>query len=370
MTNVFRNRRQPLLNFVGPKGLSYLALTGLILLLQVEQGYAFQISAPMIMLQRRRFQSFSKQSSRPPKSPMNTQRVYNGARRVDSGKCNCAASSADEEADICRRTLDGALGKMAEIGEVEFASTFNQRRIRAVEVKESSIAGAGLGLFVKNKAIKAGTIVSFYPAHTLGIDLGHSIRKVSRDALGITKEHEQQGDEERQEGGRTTTSEDETYLHHILGTRALMGSELAKDLGAESLFVDVDLSQTEWPGFSSHRINDGATVTTNSEEGVLDYYQASRLAKNCVTVPFGPSPLLATITTKKVPPGSELLTTYGCSYWLGPLNQATGEEETDMTPDIIGEAKGVAMDVFQGMKNAALRHANEAKELQDIFHAT
>lgn len=259
--------------------------------------------------------------------------------------------------DICRHTLEAALAKMAAISESDFAARFNKRRARSVEVKESSIPDAGLGLFATEK-IKSGTIISFYPVHTLGIDLGESIRRVSMDSAGQTREQQ----EEESSGDQTNP-----YLLHILGNRPLMKLGL-EDLGGDSIFLDVDIDQQESIGFQSHRINDGATVLTNSEDGALAYYQASRRAKNCVHVPFGPSPLLATVTTRKIKKGDELLTTYGCSYWLESLLTETGEAgETDMTESIVSEAKEVAIDIQKGMRGVSLTHASEAEQLQAIF---
>ena len=275
----------------------------------------------------------------------------------------CRAVPTDSDGDdVCRETLGAALGKMAAVTESGFASQFNQRRMNLVEVRQSSVPGAGLGLFAK-KALKSGTVISFYPAHILGMEVGDRIRRISLD--GITGQvEEQNGDVDDDAPPKV----DDAYLHHILGKRPLMHADIAQDLGGAAMFLDVDMMRPESPGWDSHRINDGATVLINSEDGVLTYYRASRQAKNCVHVPFGPSPILATVTTKKVKKGEELFTTYGCSYWLAPLMEETGESsETEMTDNIISEAKEVAMDVLKGMKGAALTHASEAVQLQAEF---
>lgn len=306
----------------------------------------------------RPFDAFSWQ----PISPCCHSTLFPCLKTVHRASSLLSGSGHGGDTDICRRTLDAALAKMAIISETEFAARFNKRRIRSVVVQESSLPNGGLGLFATEK-IKAGTIISFYPVHSLGMDMGDgSMRRVSIDYVSGRTQEQQENDDD--------TNTDQAYLHHILGQRLLMKTDIVKDLGAASIFVDVDLSQQESPGFVGHRINDGATVLTNSEDGVLAYYRASRAAKNCVHVPFGPSPLLAVVTTKKVKKDEELFTTYGVSYWLESLLKETEEtEETDLTDAIVLEAKGVAMDVLKGMRDAAIRYGNEASELQAIFDA-
>ena len=254
-----------------------------------------------------------------------------------------AGGDCSDDDDACLPVMAAALGKMAQIGQPDFAERFNRRRIRSVEVRESSVPGAGLGLFAREN-IKGGTIVAFYPAHVLGMtdaQGGGTVRRVGRDASGAVTSDRGGHEEDR----------DEAYLHHLLGKRLLMGADVAGDLGGGTLFVDVDLGREAAPGFDAHRV--------------------TRKAKNCVHVPFGPAPLLATVATRKIKKGSELFTTYGCSYWLDVLMRQTGEaEETDMTDPIVAEAREVAMDVLKGMKGVAVTHASEAEELQAIFNST
>jgi hypothetical protein len=304
----------------------------------------------------------------------------------------CANGHGDDD-DICRQTLGHALQKMMLISQPgsPLTSKYNKRRLSSIEVKESSIPGAGLGLFAK-KSIKSGTVISFYPAHVIGVEGGDDsnyYRVVSIDASGKT--HEKQGDSMNEE-----EKSGQAYLHHILGNRPIIGVDV-QSLGAESIYIDVDINQDLDPSFGSHWINDGAVVSSNSEDGVLTYYQESRKAKNCVHVPFGPSPLMTTVTTKvssklvtkfitclinffetfqrnpnlhyqKVSKGEELFTTYGCSYWLEYLLKDSAEEvETDMTDAIILEAKDVARDVFNGMKSVELTNSAEARDLEAIF---
>jgi hypothetical protein len=233
--------------------------------------------------------------------------------------------------DLRRRTLDAALRKMRSIDDPAFGPNFNMRRMRSVEVRESSLPGAGLGLFATS-GIRSGTIVTFYPVHAIGIvDAvgGGALRRVSADVgTGRTREGGAAipGDVGSDDGGGSDDDFDGSYLLHVFGSRPLMDADVSRDLGGSSIFVDVDPARVGPPrtgedgaaaiascGFDGHRVNDGATVLSNDEGGALAYYRASRAAKNCVHVPFGPSPLLALVSTRKIRRGDELLTTYGCS---------------------------------------------------------
>ncbi|KAL3760484.1 hypothetical protein ACHAWU_007803 [Discostella pseudostelligera] len=326
---------------------------------------------------------------------------------------------------LCQQTLDLALSKFAIISHPTFASKFNKHRISNVTVRKSNIANAGLGLFA-TKNIKKGMIISFYPVDCIGIEDVESsgggggedggdgeelttIVRWRRNRKLLSEEllQEQEQNEiaraiktwpEKDCMSTSSRNNDQAYLLHIVGNRPLMKMDIMNDLGGSSIFINVDVnddptsqnsgddsntvaedgesssifssSSSLSGGFDSHRVNDGATVLSNTEHGALTYYQSSRSAANCVHVPFGPSPLLATVTTRKVKKGEELLTTYGCSLdWLNSLLKDTGEEETEMTESIIFEAKQVALDIFKGMKEVSVTYASEAEVLQAVFDA-
>ena len=95
----------------------------------------------------------------------------------------------------------------------------------------------------------------------------------------------------------------------------------------------------------SQMINDGATVQSNTEDGDLEYYEATKFAKNCIHIPFGPSPIMATVTTRKVKKGQEFFTTYGATYWLGVLLDIHGEDGVGITPKVQAQVKETAVDL-------------------------
>lgn len=220
-----------------------------------------------------------------------------------------------------------------------------------IEVKESTIPGAGLGLFAK-KAMKANTIISFYPAHALGVDGDLTgFKSLSEADLKYFSEN---------------PSNKSSYLH-CTDQPIFERKSLLSDLVDEPLYLDVNPQREIVDGWVSQMINDGATVTENSEDGVLKYYQSSKKAKNCIHIPFGPSPIMATVATKKIKKGEELFTSYGGTYWLGVWLDIHGEEGIGITNEIQKEIKETATDLLKSMKGVSVVYSNQLEALQEAF---
>jgi hypothetical protein len=216
---------------------------------------------------------------------------------------------------------------------------------KSVEIRESSIPGAGLGLFAR-KNIKTNTIISFYPAHALGMEEGF----LSND------------DESKY--FQTHPSSTSPYLHctdqALFKRESLLQQAGLKDV---PLYLDVNPNLSFSDIWVSQMINDGATVQSNTEEGVLDYYKSSKLSKNCIHIPLGPSPIIATVTTRKVKKGQEFLTTYGSTYWLGVSN-----ETVKVTRSIQAQIQTTAVDLTKCMASVSVVYANQIEALQTEFN--
>ena len=223
--------------------------------------------------------------------------------------------SSQEQAAL----IDG-LNKMNHVMSSDFfklspvLKQFYTKLIKMVDVRDSSISGAGRGLFA-NKAIKANTIISFYPVHALGC----SIDRPFTTSIPDDETYFQ-----------TTPTSQSVYLHctdqpifrrtSLIDKQIEYGHERDKNIktGASPLFLDVNPNRLEIEGWASHIINDGASMNvpgSNSrveiEQSMLEYYRASKTMKNCIHIPFGPSPIVATVTTRKILKDEELFTTYG-----------------------------------------------------------
>ena len=251
--------------------------------------------------------------------------------------------------------IRGVLDRMQKLMEGDSKSIsmqdFQKMIQKVVSCGESSIPGAGKGLFAK-KNIKKGTLIGFYPVHGLGVEFedGSSV------CCGMTSEDQSYFDE----------SEDlnSNYIQYLLGSRQIGSADFGEDT---QLFVDVNPSRVEPSGcWNGHLVNDGATLSENSEQGMLDYYTSSQRCKNCVHIPFGPSPLLAVVTTRKVKKGEELFTTYGCLYWLETILKP-GEECADATDAVQLKARETAQDILTAMKSAQTMYSNQQIDIQESF---
>jgi SET domain len=222
--------------------------------------------------------------------------------------------------------IDG-VNKMNTVMNVDFFMTspvlkqFYSKLLTMVDVRESSIPGAGKGLFAK-KPIKANTIVSFYPVHALGTDNDQPFTTSNMDDelyfqttptsqsvyLQCTDQPIFRRTSLISDAVKTSTDENE-YLAAAMATPAIH---------VPPLFLDVNPNRKIIDGWVSHIINDGAAMRApssqnndNVEQCMLEYYQSSKVKKNCIHIPFGPSPIIATVTTKKIMKDEELFTTYG-----------------------------------------------------------
>jgi len=224
---------------------------------------------------------------------------------------------------------------------------------KSVKIAPSSIPGAGTGLFaVKN--IMAGTIICFYPVDGIGVDCDISSTFTALDPEGQLYF----------DGDEVQTA---NYIHYLIGSRPLISDNgISKQMlfQGETLFIDVNPNNPVSAPWLSHYINDGAIVNGNNEDSVLTYYKESTRLKNCVHIPFGPSPILATVTTRKVKKGEEFFTSYGCSYWIDTI-LANDEEHTEITDDIVAKAQLTAKDLFSAMNTAKLAYASESEALED-----
>lgn len=109
---------------------------------------------------------------------------------------------------------------------------------------------------------------------------------------------------------------------------------------------------------SSNNNNSATSGSASKEDSVVEYYRLSRTRRNCVHVPFGPAPLLAAVTTRKVTKGEELFTTYGGSFW---------DADFWVTQAIQDEAKLVAQDLMMSMKSIQVTCQNDAGLFHKLF---
>jgi hypothetical protein len=156
-----------------------------------------------------------------------------------------------------------------------------------------------------------------------------------------------------------------SYLHATDQPIFNRPSLLADQMKDSPLYLDVNPNREVSPAWVSQYINDGAIMPENSEAGVMEYYLKSTQKKNCIHLPFGPSPIIATVATKKIKKGEELFTSYGCVFWIGLL--FNGQEGASMTGQIQQQIRESAQDLFTAMKGVSTRYSNQIEALHSVF---
>jgi hypothetical protein len=172
----------------------------------------------------------------------------------------------------------------------------------SVQLGPSSRQGAGTGLFAR-KNLDLGALVSFYPVHGIGLDILGGTRVAIASSDDMDQAYFDNDSRNQQQSGNNYRQ----YLIH--GDK-----DLNPILSSPSFFIDVNPNRVIQDGWMSHCINDGATIIRG--ESIVEYYTGAFAAQNCLQIPFGPSPLMATVTTSRVEKGKELFTCYGSAFWL------------------------------------------------------
>ena len=263
-----------------------------------------------------------------------------------------------------------------------FASSPSLQRLRQqvkqlTNVRPSSLGEhAGKGLFA-TKNIKAGTVVGLYPAHALGYEL------VAPPADDDSDEMQDlsmfiAGSNEDELYFQANPHGNSPYLHAtdqpLFQRKSLLSSlfDESRDEMPPPLYLDVNPNRNDelddiW---TSHYINDGASLlnTSINEDSIEQYYIQSTNTKNCCHIPFGPSPVLATVTTKKVKKGEELFTSYGVVYWLGSVDDAGDSDVAVMTEKIQTQIVESARDLKRAMASASTGYVNESSDLDQAFN--
>ena len=225
------------------------------------------------------------------------------------------------------------------------SSQFSQlQRIAGVErPAPSMINGAGMGLFAGRPA-DAGEVISLYPVHGIGRDNHFADGQA---AFLAADEH----------GDYFDTSEVPAYRQYLLGERSLLFLPASS---SAPIFIDCNPNAPLVPGWRGSLVNDGAACTGGSEAEVVRYYVESKRTKNCALVPFGPAPLMAYVTTRRVEAGEEFSTTYGADFWLAgaPL---------ELTPSINLLVRELATCLHTTAQAVAASYAPDLRILTALF---
>ena len=275
-----------------------------------------------------------------------------------------AAAALDEPArrELALQALQFALDVMLQIQEpsAAFLASPGLAKLPATpslaRAGASSIDGAGSGLFAAAD-LPAGALVAFMPVHGIGMDNllgdGASTLVVLDDADGAYFD---------------SVAACPPYRQCLPGRPARGLFFLAPELDAPDrtpAWIDANPARPLTPGWAGSLVNDGARCDAPDEASVVAYYAASAARKNVALVPVGPAPLMAYVTTRAVREGDELLTTYGCEYWLAAVPGAA--ERLEVTPRVLAPVREAAACLQEHAALVAREYAADVAQLEKAF---
>lgn len=287
--------------------------------------------------------------------------------------------------DKCDDYLNDALFKMSRIMDPDLydgdenedpdgrslLSRFHYDRADAVRIDVSTIPNAGMGVFAQRDLPAVGTVVSLYPVHAMGISFNLEGDDATRDqnakqgsvwAFGDEDEDYYQDYFTREAAGEPGPN----YLAYLLGHRPR-----ESDFHG-AVFVDANPDRPPCPGWLGHLVNDAATIVDDdgpSVDAVSSYLRTTASRENCAIVPFGPSPLLATVTTRPVARHEELFASYGVPYWLDALSDEEAWRATRRDPAVRALERDAAHALFRTMEavHGDAAYGREAALFQTLF---
>jgi hypothetical protein len=230
------------------------------------------------------------------------------------------------------------------------------------EIAPSTLANAGRGLFA-TRPVPAGTIITLYPAHFLGLEMdtahNHDLYHCRVFSSNADQLYFEQHDYESETGNNLLVLQEDR--------KAVVPS-----LPRAILHLDVNPEQPTAPAWLSHIINDGATAVSHLEADIMDYYWRTNARRNCFHVPLGPSPLMATVTTRSVAKGEEFFTSYDFLYWVMDLVDHQVIQDNHM---MITKAMDKEMDAMEEALQAATlsvpnQYQHVIAEIHKLFQQT
>ncbi len=234
-----------------------------------------------------------------------------------------------------------------------------QTCIESVEIANSTKPSAGRGLFA-TRDIPKGTIISFYPIHSIGckFDSGSCL------SVQIAESSEAMIDVEKS-----------AYALYSLVERPLLGIDLMKEYPNHhpKLFVDMNPKARLYDGWFCGLINDSTIVTFL---GDTDYYRISRGdQRNVEIIPFSRvAPFQVGVTTRPVKKGEELFVSYGYNYWANQLRikmedqgKTIVEPSMESMDEIRRQEEQAAMEMLEIINMVEERYAQAAEGVAKLL---